>query len=229
MSATPADVAVVAADQANPGLAWSRGAIPSSPVAPDPFPVRIGREVQGPTLRIGPRASRSRTGRVGLPALLLLLGLSLAWSAPAPTETANAAHEVHGESDAFGTVGAALAWGVVRGPSEAATEVVVRIVSDPALYPWLAADSRDPFTQRTQPILAKVRNPGLIGVRSSRAHFADFPRTDFRFYDSEAAARLDRPALVVFFLGVPDTTPEFKTEEKLQSHLAHSITRLRSK
>ena len=171
------------------------------------------------------------SGRAGLTALLLLVasGLLIASSAAAQTHAANAAREVHGESDAFGTVGAALAWGVVRGPNEAETAVVVRIVSDPALYPWLAAAGRDPFTQGTQPLLAAVRNPGLTDVRSARANFADFPRTEFRFYDSAAAVRQGSPALVVFFLGVPDTTPEFETEEKLQTHLANAITRLRGR
>ena len=171
------------------------------------------------------------SGRAGLTALLLLVvpGLLIASSAAAQTHAANAPRDVHGESDAFGTVGAALAWGVVRGPSEAETAVVVRIVADPAVYPWLAAEGRDPFTQRTQPLLAAVRNPGLTDVRSPRANFADFPRTEFRFYDSAAAVRQDRPALVVFFLGVPDTTPEFETEEKLRSHLANAMTRLRER
>ena len=181
--------------------------------------------------------SRSGSGRAGLTALLLLLlllllvapGLLLSSSAAAQTHAANAPREVHGESDAFGSPGVALAWGVVRGPSEAETAVVVRIVSDPALYPWLAADGRDPFTQRTQPMLAAVRNHGLTDVRSPRAHFADFPRTELRFYDSAAAVLKDSPALVVFFLGVPDTTPEFETEEKLRSHLAQSIARLRGR
>lgn len=179
--------------------------------------------------------SRSRSVRAGLTALLLHLlllvasGLLIASSAAAQTDPANAMREVHGASDAFGTAGAALAWGVVRGPSEAETAVVVRIVSDPALYPWLAADGRDPFTQRTEPLLVAIRNPGLTDLRSPRAHFADFPRTEFRFYDSAAAVRQDSPALIVFFLGVPDTTPEFETEEKLRSHLATAIARLRER
>ena len=168
-------------------------------------------------------------GGLAIRRALLALGLLLALS-PAPrTHAAEAPREVHGESDTFAMSGAALVWGVLRGPSEAATAVVVRIVSDPALYPWLAAEGRDPFTQGAQPLLAAAPNPGLIDVRSPRAHFADFPRTEFRFYPSEAAARLDRPALVVFYLGVPDTTAEFETAEKLQSHLAHSVTRLQGR
>ena len=129
-------------------------------------------------------------------------------------------------SDAFAMPGVALAWGVVRGDSETATIVVVRIATQPASYPWLAVAGSDPFTQRRQPLLAATRSSGVIDVRSPRAHFADFPRTELRLYESAAAAQQDAPALVVFFLGVPDTTPEFATEDKLHTYLGERVARL---
>jgi hypothetical protein len=129
-------------------------------------------------------------------------------------------------SDAFAAPGVAMAWGVVRGASETATIVVARIVTDPAIYPWLAVTGGDPFTHRTEPVLAATPSAGVIDVRSPRAHFADFPRTEFRLYESAAAAQQDVPALVVFFLGVPDTTPEFATGDKLQAYLDDRVGRL---
>jgi hypothetical protein len=163
--------------------------------------------------------------RSAFPAFLLLLGLLLA--SVTASRGAQPPREVHGMSDGFATPGVALAWGVVRGASEAATIVVMRIVSEPALYPWLAVAGGDPFTQRKQALLPAAPNEGVIEVRSPRAHFADFPRTEFRFYASPAAAQRDEPAMTVFFLGVPDTTPEFSTEDKLQAYLAERIARLR--
>lgn len=161
--------------------------------------------------------------RSGVLALLLLAGLALAGTEVHGAETPR---ELHGMSDAFAAPGVALAWGVLRGASETATIVVVRIVTDPASYPWLAVAGGDPFTQRTQPLLAATRSAGVIDLRSPRAHFADFPRTDLRLYESAAAAQQDAPALVVFFLGVPDTTPEFATEDKLQEYLGDRVARL---
>jgi hypothetical protein len=159
-----------------------------------------------------------------LRALLLLAGLVLA--SGAAVHGAEAPREVHGMSDAFAAPGVAMAWGVVRGGSETATVVVARIVTDPAKYPWLAVTGGDPFTHRTGPLLAATRSAGVIDVRSPRAHFADLPRTEFRLYDSAAAAQQDVPALVIFFLGVPDTTPEFATEDKLQAYLGDRVARL---
>ena len=48
--------------------------------------------------------------------------------------------------------------------------------------------------------------------RSSRAHFADFPRTELTFDGPAPAAA---PALVVYYAGVPDTTPEFAAADRL--------------
>ena len=163
--------------------------------------------------------------RSGLPALLLLLlvGLTLAGAA---VHGAEAPREVHGMADAFAAPGVAMAWGVLRGADEAATVVVVRIVTRPGSYPWLAVTGGDPFTQRKLPLLAATRSEGVIDVRTPRAHFADFPRTELRLYESAAAAQEDVPTLVVFFLGVPDTTPEFATEDKLQAYLSDRVARL---
>jgi hypothetical protein len=158
------------------------------------------------------------------PALLLLVGLLLA--SGAALRGAEAPREVHGMSDAFDTPGVALAWGVVRGASETATVVVVRIVTNPASYPLLAVAGSDPFTQRKQPLLPATRSAGVTEVRLPRAHFADFPRTELRLYESAATAQQDRPALVVFFLGLPDTTPEFETEARLQAYLSDRVARL---
>lgn len=162
--------------------------------------------------------------RRGLRAGLLLAGLVLA--SGAAVHGAEAPREAHGMSDGFAAPGVAMAWGVVRGASETATVVVARIVTDPATYPWLAVTGSDPFTHRAEPLLAATRSGGVIEVRSPRARFADFPRSEFRFYPSAAAAQQDVPALVVFFLGVPDTTPEFATEDKLQAYLGDRVARL---
>ena len=140
---------------------------------------------------------------------------------------AEAPREVHGMADAFAASGVAIAWGVVRGASETATVVAIRVVTDTALYPWIAVTGSDPFTQRQHPLLRPISSAGIVDVRSPRAHFADFPRTELRFYDSAAEAQSGVPKLVVFYLGVPDTTPEFATEDKLDAYLTDRIARLR--
>jgi hypothetical protein len=166
--------------------------------------------------------------RYAILAVLLLAGGIMAFGTARRADAADAPREVHGMSDAIVTPDVVLAWGILRGATEATTTVVVRIVTDPAKYGWMGVVGIDPFSKQEQPLRPIVANPGTTDLRSPRSRFADFPRTEFRLFDSEAAARSGTPALVVFYLGAPDTTPEFATEDKLQTYLADRIARLRT-
>jgi hypothetical protein len=140
-----------------------------------------------------------------------------------PVPAAEPAREVHGSADVFAAPGIALAWGILRGASDATTTVVVRIAADPAQYASVAIAGRDPFTQQAKPLLPATPTTRAIDLRVPRAHFAEFPRTELLLYDSAAPAQSATPKLVVFYLGVPDTTPELASEAALESYLAERI------
>ena len=133
--------------------------------------------------------------------------------------------QVHGVADAYAGPGMALAWGILRGADEASTQVVVRIIADPQVYPAVAAVGKNPFSGEQRALLPSTPTAGAVDVRVPRAQYADFPRTELRFYGSSATGD---PALVVFYLGVPDTTPEFATEANLNAYLADRIARARA-
>jgi len=159
--------------------------------------------------------------------LLLLAWLCVAAAVPQRAVAADGPREAHGSDDAFAAPGVTLAWGVLRGATEAATLVVVRIVAARDAFATVAVVGIDPFTQRQQPVLAATPVTAGIDVRVPRAHFADFPRTEVRLYGIPDAGGTSAPALVVYYLGVPDTTPEFASETALESYLAQRIARAR--
>jgi len=132
------------------------------------------------------------------------------------------AREVHGVADAFARPGVALAWGVLRGKAEADTMVVVRVLSSAPEFTYVAADGIDPFTQQRKALRAPVSASRGVDLEFPRAHFADFPRTEFRFAASDSGSA---PSLIVFYLGVPDTTPEFPTRDALGRYLADRLAR----
>ena len=152
----------------------------------------------------------------------------LALAALATSVTAAPPREVHGVAEAYAEPGVAIAWAVPRGTNEATTLVVVRIVADPARYASVVAQGSNPFSERKQPLLSPTPTAGNVDLRAPRAQFADFPRSEFRFYGSSASVQPDAPSLVVFYLGVPDTTPEFATEAAMEGYLADRIARLRA-
>jgi hypothetical protein len=156
----------------------------------------------------------------------LALAAALAFALVGTAQGADLPREVHGSADAYAEPGLALAWGVLRGADDATTQVTIRIVADPATYARVAVTGRDPFTQGEQPLLAPIATKGLADLAIPRSHFADFPRTELRFYG--AADDSADAALVVFYLGVPDTTPEFAQAQRLDVYLGERIERARA-
>lgn len=136
--------------------------------------------------------------------------------------------EAHGVAETYAAPGVWLGWGILRGATEAATTVVVRIVTDPAVYPFVAVTGANPFSQRRFPVLAATRVGGGVDVRVPRSNFADFPRTEFSFYGSSSAMQSGTSQLVVYYLGVPDTTPEFTGDAALDAYLADRLVRSRA-
>lgn len=153
--------------------------------------------------------------RIALMALLL--------GAPSAAAPAEAAREVHGASDGFAVAGAALAWAVLRGRDAADAQVVMRIEFDATRYAEVRIVGIDPFSRATRALPARSLAPGAIELRAPRAGFADWPRTEVRF----RAPGAESPALVVYYLGVPDTTPEFADEVRLEAYLGERLARAR--
>lgn len=130
------------------------------------------------------------------------------------------AGEVHGASDAFAGEGVAIVWGVLRGASEESTVVVLRVTADARRYNRVEVAGVDPFTRA-----AKIRFPVTslgagLDLPLPRAGFADHPRTELRFAGPES--------LTVYYLGIPDTTPEFGSAVALEAHLAARMAQLRA-
>jgi hypothetical protein len=132
--------------------------------------------------------------------------------------------EVHGAHDAWAEPGLALAWGVLRGRSETDTRVLIRIEADPQRHARVTARGRDPFSDSAAVLPTPEANPGVVTIDVPRSHFADHPRTELRFF----AAGLSVPSLTVFYLGVPDTTPEHGSASALQQDLVARLARVRA-
>lgn len=153
--------------------------------------------------------------------ILLALAL-LTW----PTLAAGQGREVHGADSVFADPGVAIAWGVLKGAVEEQTQVVIRIVPLGGTYQYARVEAVDPFTRERRPVLDGRPLADRVDVRSPRGTFADFPRREVHLYRTADDWRTRKPALTVYYLGVPDTTPEFTTEEALSAYLASALAKL---
>ena len=134
---------------------------------------------------------------------------------------------LHGASDAFAAPGVTIVWGVLRGATEDAALVVVRIAVDAAVFTHVAVDGVDPFTQQRQPLLAGRPVADMIELRTPRPRHAELPRSEVQLFRSADALRTGSPALVVYYLSIPDTTPEFATAAALGAYLDGRIANAR--
>lgn len=135
---------------------------------------------------------------------------------------AAAQQTVHGENSIFVSPSVKLGWAVRRGASEAETLVIVRVVAD-ASYRAVRVDGVDPFSKDRAVFIAQRPLDGTADLPIARAQFADHPSTEFHFFGSADDAAANKPQLTVFYLGVPDTTPEFATQHDAEAYLDHIV------
>ena len=150
---------------------------------------------------------------------LRLLTLGAALLLASITTYAQQATVVHGSNSIFSGSGVKLAWAVRRGTSEADTSVVIRAIPADVSYRFIRLDGVDPFTKDRKVFVETRRLDRQLDLVVPRAAFADHPSTEFRFFADAADAAADRPKLTVFYLGVPDTTPEFVGQSEADGYL----------
>jgi hypothetical protein len=158
----------------------------------------------------------------------LIAAGAFACIAALPARAADAAREIHGSADAFAMPGMALAWVVLRGAKEEDAAVVIRLEPDPAIYTRIEVVGKDPFTQREERLQSATAVGGSFDLKVPRARFADFPRTEIRLWKSGSGPDGALPSVVVYYLGVPDTTPEVVQPGDLDRSLSARIARARA-
>jgi hypothetical protein len=144
-----------------------------------------------------------------------------------PAGVAGGAEQVHGENSEFVGHGVAMAWGILKAPVEDESQVVLRIVPlDPSVVS-VRVEGVDPFTQRRQEFLALTPLGSGLDVITPRGTFAELTRREIHLYTA-SDTRARRPSLTVYFMGLPDTTPEFLAEPALRGYLDQTLARLRA-
>lgn len=128
---------------------------------------------------------------------------------------------VHGADAVFRSPPVTIAWAVLRSQAEEETQVVIRVTAAGGRYGYLRIEGVDPFAGTRVTLYDRGPLPSgeSVTFRSPRPSFAEYPRRELHFYDGEADWRSHRPSMTVYYLGVPDTTPEFTKEAALEAYL----------
>jgi hypothetical protein len=136
---------------------------------------------------------------------------------------ADAQASVHGASSEFAHPTLKLVWAIRKGATEETTDVIIRVANVADAYRWLRVDGVDPFSKARVVLSTPRLFERQADLMIRRARFADHPSAEIHLFRSEDDLRADRPALTVFYLGIPDTTPEFTSAEAADGHLARML------
>jgi hypothetical protein len=143
-----------------------------------------------------------------------------------PTLALSQGPEIHGENSVFAGHGVAIAWGVLKDQTEEQTQVILRIVPTDTSFAAVRIEGVDPFTQSRRVIIDGRPLHDRLDVRTPRGTFADFPRREIRLYRTDADWQAHKPSVTIFYLGLPDTTPEFTSEAALFTYLDEALAKV---
>lgn len=124
---------------------------------------------------------------------------------------------IHGADSLFVVATIKIAWAVQKGANEETTVVVLRIVNSAGHYTQVRVDGVDPFSNGRKVLVAARPLAGSIDLTIPRTIFAEFPSCEVLLYQKND--REQTPSLVVYYLGIPDTTPEFPAQQDAEAYL----------
>lgn len=148
---------------------------------------------------------------------------ALAAGGPLPRSHAQAPVVIHGANSVFAAADVVMVWGVLRTAREEDTEVVIRLVAP--RFAALRVEAVDPFSGGRREVFPRQALTGAAEVRRRRAHFAEFPRLEAHLEPAPGAAA--PTPLTIYYLSVPDTTPEFTSEAALRRYLDDALAKAR--
>ncbi|MBM3539102.1 MAG: hypothetical protein FJX55_14885 [Alphaproteobacteria bacterium] len=144
--------------------------------------------------------------------LLLVLGLLCASPAFAQTR-------IHGADSLFASPALKLAWAVLKTPVETDTAVVIRLVNLTNEYRFFRVEALDPFTKDRAVLDAGRSFERIVDLTILRTKFSDHPSAEIALFRTADQLKANQPDLVVYYLGVPDTTPEFAAAPPMSAYL----------
>jgi hypothetical protein len=136
--------------------------------------------------------------------------------------------EFHGADSVFEKDGITILWAILKGPTEESSWVHIKIInSGKNPFQIFSVEAVDPFSKEKEWVVKgkKLEKENLI--RSNRASFREKTGRRILFYRSTEAFEKENPDMIVYYLGVPDTSPEFLSEKGIEDYFQKAQERLK--
>lgn len=140
---------------------------------------------------------------------------------PGPCET----KEIHGADSSFRTGPIGICWGMLRGAPGSDVQVIIRIrvLSDgDSPYSDYAVQAVHPLTKAAEWGVPKRPLEKVNTAAAPRESFKNLAGRRIYFFRPSAS----EPDLAVYYMGVPDTTPELSDAAQLEQYFDLAFKRL---
>ncbi len=163
--------------------------------------------------------------------ICLFLAVSIFCNLSVAADQQTDPNKYHGSDSFFKTNGISIFWAILKGSEESNSWVFVKIINqEDNLKQFLAFSliATDPFSDSEEWIIKgeKLKKENIIKL--NRESFKKMMGKTFFFYQSEKIEdyQNEMPDMIVYYLSVPDTAPEFLTLEKLEAYFKDAEKRL---
>jgi len=138
--------------------------------------------------------------------------------------------EYHGADSIFEKEGIIMLWAILKGSTEENSWVYIKIIQTgegPASFQLFGVEAVDPFSNQKEWVVKGEAFKKENMVKSIRASFREKTARRVLFYEKTEDLLKENPAMIVYYLGVPDTSPEFMTEREIENYFEKAFSRLK--
>ncbi len=143
-----------------------------------------------------------------------------------------AQQDFHGADSTFTREGVAILWAVLKGPDETRSMVNIKIALMPGVrtnpVPVFSLEAVDPFSKETERLVEGQKWDRKFILKHPRSSFQEKTGRKIIFYRNVEDCRAHKPAWTVFYLSVPDATPEFLSEKEMDGYFEQALRRLKA-
>ena len=136
---------------------------------------------------------------------------------------------LHGSDSSFRSEGIGICWALLKTPASDALQVVIRIrvmAPDANIFKSFAVKAVHPFTGAAEWIAGRRALEVRNDVLTPREEFKRLGGRRILFFKSASGPADQQPDMVVEYLGIPDTAPEFSDQGQLENYFTVAFDRL---
>jgi len=162
--------------------------------------------------------------------VVFVLTLTMLFSFMMESSRAQGKREYHGADSIFEKEGIIMLWAILKGSTEESSWVYIKIIQTgegPAFFQFFGVEAVDPFSNQKEWLLKGEPLKKENIAKSIRASFREKTARRVLFYEKAEDLLKENPAMIVYYLGVPDTSPEFMTEREIEDYFAKALERLK--